>query len=354
MSCPLALVAAGGLALTTPLSTPAGARELPHGSLVRRVGECPAGVSVEVLSVAGWYPAERPAAPGDRGCLPAERLTGTEGAVFVTLGVTGDLPSGEELGPVTDAGSCDTAAYPFATRTLPVPQLSAVRAVSPTVLEGVRRVRATYAELFGPIGLHELAWTDWGRVALPVRRLSPEAFAGELARERLVTPAQRERAVVAEGPAWTHFWGADPPGSDLWAAPDTIVQLLRLAHGWSARCGGDPRCVISVGDLAWYNDTRPDPLGHRDHTGACVDLRLFRDDGSRYEAWWNRPDDRTGLPAYDRARTTEFLRFAMANAPVTDVFFNDPEVTAAVPGVRPLAGHDDHVHLCFSGEGPLR
>jgi hypothetical protein len=31
------------------------------------------------------------------------------------------------------------------------------------------------------------------------------------------------------------------------------------------------------------------------------------------------------------------------------VFFNDPVVIAAVPGVRPLKGHDDHIHMCFAG-----
>ena len=110
-----------------------------------------------------------------------------------------------------------------------------------------------------------------------------------------------------------------------------------------------PRTTVQFGDLAWYSDKRPDPLGHKAHfEGNCVDIRLFRDDGSRYEAWWNREDDRQEASGgYSRGLTTSFLEYAYANHKPTKVYFNDPEVHAAVPGVEAQPGHDDHIHLCF-------
>lgn len=353
MDCALALFTTGTLALTAPVGGPAGPRDLPHGSLVRTTpatcGED--GVVVEILSTVGWYPATRPIGVGQRACAARSNLAPVGDAVFVALEDAGSFAAGDLLGRVTDTGQCDALTYTFTDGPVPLDALAAVRAVAPSVLAGVVTVRETYGDLFGPIGLHRVPWTDWGRVGLPLSQLSAEAIEAEWTRESLVTPEQRERAVVAEGPAYTHFLGADAPGSDIWASPETVTHLLRLSRAWADTCGDAPGCRLSVGDLSWYNDTRPDPLGHKDHTGACVDVRLFRTDGSRYEAWWNRPDDRTGATAYDRDRTVAFLKAAYASAPVTEVFFNDPAVRAAVPGVKPLKGHDDHVHLCFAQDG---
>lgn len=325
------LVPLEGLALSWTLLTAAGPRELPVGSLVDTQGTCADGVRVEVLSVAGWIHPEPAAAVSDQGCL--SRIAPLEDAAAVALSDGDRVAAGEVVDAVrlTTLGRADIAR---------------VRFVAPELLAEVRRTQAVYAGLFGPIGLHELPWTDWGRLGLPLRMSTPAEIALEQAREGLLTPVQRERTVVGFGPAWAHFLGSDPPGSDTWADPEALRSLLRLAASWQAHCApvGDPRCLLQIGDLSWYNATRPDPLGHKDHAGDCVDIRLFRTDGSRYEAWWNRPDDRTGVAAYDRARTLEFLRFAATVVPVREVFFNDP---AAGPLAQPLAGHDDHVHLCF-------
>lgn len=366
LDCPLQVVATEGFALAAPLATASGARDLPRGSLVRRTGTCAGGVAVEVVSVAGWVPVATPAGAGERGCVAAEALEDVGERVFVALAEGAGVAAGELLGPVEDAGRCDAATYAFgdadgavaSERALALADLAVVRAVDRETLAGVEAVRVAYAEAFGPIGRHRVPWTDWGRVGLPLEPLAPAEIEAEWAREGLDTPARREKAVVARGPAWLHFLGSDASGSDVWARPETVVALIRLARGWADHCAatvatdGDPaRCTLQVGDLAWYNARTPDPLGHRDHAaGACVDLRLFRTDGGRYEAWWNRPDDRTGLHAYDAATTAAFLRWATANAPVTDTFFNDPAVVAQVPGVRALPGHDDHVHVCFQEE----
>jgi hypothetical protein len=217
-------------------------------------------------------------------------------------------------------------------------------------------VASAYTRLFGePVPAGGLRVSAAGRVALPMaEELSPAALAAEWTREQLDTAERRRRATVARGPkgAYTHFLGSDPPGSDLWGEPWAIIGFLELAAGWQSQCaamvaqGEAPRCTLQVGDISWYEDRRPDPLGHKDHRGGCLDLRLFRTDGSQYEAWWDRPDDRPGFAAagggYDRALTAAFVRYAIDHHAVYDVFFNDPQVD----GVKPLPGHDDHLHLC--------
>jgi hypothetical protein len=89
-------------------------------------------------------------------------------------------------------------------------------------------------------------------------------------------------------------------------------------------------------------------LGHTTHhEGTCVDIRLFRSDGSRYEAYWNRPDDRPGhSDGYDPQLTAAFLNFATETVAIDKLFFNDPSVIAQVPGLEARSGHDDHIHLC--------
>lgn len=357
--CTLYVVTTEGFAIHAPAEGEQGAPlSVPRGLLVRSTpGERGDGiVDVRILSGAGWYVSD--ADPHGLVSIDPARLAPVDGLQFVALA---DGPrrfrAGDLLGTLTDPRQCMDRYTFSAAGDVPVDVLRHVRAVAPDVLAAADRVRAVYTELFGPIGRHEVPWTDWGYVGLPLPRpLDAAALSAEWAREGLDTPARREKATVALGPGevpvYQHFLGSDAAGADIWAHPDTLIALLRLARGWFDHCvtlGGDPaRCTLQIGDLAWYNAVLPDPLGHKDHNlGACFDLRLFRTDTSRYEAWWNRPDDRTGATVYDSARTEAFLTWAFAHAPVTEAFFNDPGVLAAVPGLRPLRGHDDHVHLCL-------
>lgn len=201
--------------------------------------------------------------------------------------------------------------------------------------------------------------TAWGRVRLPLPvPLTDAEIAEEWQRERLETPAQREKATTALGPSvdgeplYTHFTGTDARYSDAWGQPAVVAALVELAAGWRPVClaaGGTPRtCTLQIGDLSWYNSKQPDPLGHIDHyRGTCIDLRLFRDDGSRYEAFWNQTDDRKETTGgYSAHLTGAFLRYATQHHPLQDTFFNDPSLD--VPGVEALTGHDDHIHFCLS------
>ena len=227
-------------------------------------------------------------------------------------------------------------------------------------------VGAAYFQHFGPIQASALRSTPWGRVALPfAKEFESEALAEEWSSENLRTAEQRARATTAEGPrrhgepVYTHFLGGDAPRSDRWGRPAFVIELLALLSGWSTHCVEELRsqiayasprtCTVQLGDLGWYSDQRPDPLGHQTHfDGNCVDIRLFRDDGSRYEAWWNRPDDRSGVKGgYSQALTLAFLDYAYAHHSPTTVYFNDPVVVSALAGVDAQPGHDDHIHLCF-------
>jgi hypothetical protein len=224
------------------------------------------------------------------------------------------------------------------------------------------RVRMAWESRFGPIDDQAMKSTAWGRVALPmVRELSQEERSVEQQREGLRTPKQRQKATDAvgaedqDGPIYLHFLGADLSRSDRWGTPETVLSLIELFYGWRTHCKAlsiphatPGNCTVQVGDLGWYNNTQPDPLGHKSDHARCADIRLFRNDGSRYEAWFNRPDDREGREGgYSQSLTQAFLEYAISAHRPTVVHFNDPAVIAAVPGVTASSGHDDHIHICF-------
>jgi hypothetical protein len=340
MACALHVVVTTGYALSATLDVGGAPTPLPRGSLVRAADvTCASGVGVEILSANPTYALPAPAA-GARGCVDPAALAPGEGLRAVT-------PGGDVIGPLPAEACGDPAPY------------AGVRPATADQLAAVESVRAAYAERFGPIGLDRIAFTDWGFVGLPVRPLDDAEIAAVWAREGLDTPERREKAVIAYGPSrddglvYAHFLGSDAPDSDRWALPATVIALLALADGWYAHCTADlaaapATCTLQIGDLAFFAPVRPDPLGHTDHfSGTCADIRLFRSDGSAYEAWWNRPDDRPGrTSAYSPDLTAAFLRFALASGAKV-AYFNDPAVIAAVPGVERARGHDDHAHVCF-------
>ncbi|MBW1877257.1 MAG: hypothetical protein JRI25_03590 [Deltaproteobacteria bacterium] len=349
---------------------------LAVGSLVlARADEvCGAEALVRVVSGNYWYNVgDAPVAMGgDRLCVDPRWLQPVREPWLLAMRPPPDtapderVPVGSLLtAPAESPVDCETASLRVGEAEIAVEALAFARPADEGQLLAARRVQEAWTHHFGPLGLEAVPYTDWGFVGLPMVRFSGrDEIRATWAAEDLVTEAQREKAVTSEGPRredgapyYLHFLGADPRFADLWARPGTLVVLIALIHGWSDHCvtvlGRSPEvCTVQVGDLAWYNGRRPDPLGHSDHfEGRCVDFRLFRSDGSRYEAYWNQPDDRPGRPdAYDAELTRAFLAFALANAPVLRVYFNDPTVHRDLAGVEPSPGHDDHLHMCFAGE----
>ncbi len=243
----------------------------------------------------------------------------------------------------------------------------------PQVAAGIAQVAGAWKAATGadlPPG--HVGWTDWGYVSLPMQRfLTLEEREAVQKAERMLTDEQREKATSALGPeldggvVYTHFLGADARFTDLWGKPHTVASLITLASGWYRHCvvelakqpelKADPaNCTLQIGDIAYFGPQQPDPLGHYDHyRGECTDLRLFRTDGSRYEAWIDREDDREGFGrAYNGPLTKAFVAYAVEHAQLGDVYFNDPAVHEAFDAVVPKRKHDDHIHLCFAPPAP--
>ena len=340
---------------------------LPRGSLVQ-VQPAPCGMRVtDVLAVP-----ERRTLPGDGtgqaalarvggpgGCvspdavrpLGAGWLVGTvplPGAAEATR-----LPPGTVLeGPIHCEGGGGFRACSDAGGPLPWATLQGTVPVFEGDLPGLFWIQAAVSAHAAPVGIELFELNPQGRVRLPLETRHGAAHMDELyAQEGLDTPERKEKAEVGVGPggAWRHFLGADPALTDCWADPWALARMVRLFSAWNAHCqqvlGHDlDRCAPMLGDLSYLDERRPDPLGHRDHfRGDCADLRLWRTDGSRYEAHWNRPDDRPGRgDAYDAETTRAFISFVSARDEVTALLFNDPDAV----GATPARGHDDHIHLC--------
>jgi hypothetical protein len=360
-----ALMVLVGGALDVP--TGEGNAPLPRGSLVQ-VQAAPCGLKVtDVLAVPerrtlpgddlGRAALERVGGPG--GCVSADAVQPLGGGWLVgTAPLPGAarstrVPAGTVLeGPITCEGGGGYRACSDARGLLPWATLQGTVPVFEADLPGLFWVQAAVSTHAGPTGIEHIELNPQGRVRLPlVVRHDAERLAEEHIREGLDTPERREKAEVGVGPggAWRHFLGADGPLTDCWADPWALARMVRVFTAWNAHCqetlGHDlERCAPMVGDLSYLDDRRPDPLGHRDHfRGDCVDLRLWRTDGSRYEAYWDRPDDRPGRGGgYDAETTRAFIAFVSSREETSTLLFNDPKAE----GARAARGHDDHIHVC--------
>ena len=363
-----ALMVLVGPALDVPAG--GGAPPLPRGSLVQ-VQPAPCGLVVtDLLAVP-----ERRTLPGDAGgraalalvggpagCVSADAVRPLGAGWLVSMAplpgaaAADRVPPGRVLrGPIRCEGGGGLRACADASGPTPWATLQGTVPVFEADLPGLFAVQAAVSRHAAPVGIERVEANTEGRVRLPLAtRYDAARLTEEHDAEGLDTPARKEKAEIGVGPggAWRHFLGADAPLTDCWADPWALARMIRLFGDWNAHCGstlGLPadRCAPMVGDLSYLDDRRPDPLGHRDHfRGDCADLRLWRTDGSRYEARWDRPDDRPGRgSAYDADTTRAFVQFVSARPEVRALLFNDPAAT----GARAAPGHDDHIHLCVQG-----
>lgn len=361
-SCPLLTTAVTDQQLSVPMQTAAGERALPVGALLRPSrGRCPEGMAAaEVVSIDPLLQPETPVrvvAVGDGGCIDPAHLTPLAAHELIphpaVPGIENPFPADTVI-----AAGLETACGSNRYGRLPVSALSHLRPVTAEMKAAAEAVRAAWPAALGEAPA--VAVSAWGYVQLPLPHpLTAAEIAAEWEREGLQTEEQREKGTTALGPVvdgepiYTHFTGADARHSDAWGTAGAVAALVELAWGWRGACvaaGWSPRqCTLQVGDLAWYSPRRPDPLGHAEHyAGQCADVRLFREDGSRYEAYWNQTDDRIregSNSGYSAALTQAFLSYATQHHPVSAVYFNDPDVS--VPGIERRPGHDDHIHLCF-------
>jgi hypothetical protein len=130
------------------------------------------------------------------------------------------------------------------------------------------------------------------------------------------------------------------PSSRQYGMADTIRALQAIGAAWQQAHPQGPR--VAFGDISFRGGPSMPP--HKSHrTGLNVDVRPMRNDGKEDRVTYK-------LPQYSRALTQDLVNVIRANGvlPVRTIFFNDPGVN----GVKPLNGHDNHLHVIFTGSSP--
>ena len=286
-------------------------------------------------------------------CIDVTALVPASGFTFYSLAPPADktgLRVGQMLTELQDDGACNRE-LTFAQGQVSNQELLWLQPLTPTQAATVEQKQSEWVDLLGNWAMGRVWITEWGRLALPLKYYTSAELELEYGREKLQTDTQKEKAVMASGPneLWLHFLGADKKYSDVWGEPETIDKIIDISIRWKSQCTevmtppNPDSCILQVGDIAWYNSMLPDPLGHKNHyLGRCMDVRLFRTDASRYEAFWNKGDDRAGFDmAYDGQRTHAFIDLLLKEGGVP-VLFGDPASNADL-----AARHDDHLHVCF-------
>lgn len=124
----------------------------------------------------------------------------------------------------------------------------------------------------------------------------------------------------------------DVPGTGhlgQFAHPAMLLLIFWVERRWQAT---EAR-RFGVGNISRANGTKFRP--HATHKDELqVDVRAVRLDGKHAGVVWNQAE-------YDRAATAKLITLFNTHPMVTKVFFND----SRVPGVFPLARHDNHFHV---------
>ncbi|MEP2703458.1 MAG: penicillin-insensitive murein endopeptidase [Roseibium sp.] len=125
---------------------------------------------------------------------------------------------------------------------------------------------------------------------------------------------------------------------------EVIDAMAEVGRIWHARHGADE---IGVGNIS-KNGGGPLPPHSAHQRGLNVDLRMIRKDRRRVPNVWQNNQ-------YDRDATQEMIDLIYTNTLIRTrgILFNDPHAM----GTRPLAGHDNHLHLQFDrtvGGFPIR
>lgn len=129
-----------------------------------------------------------------------------------------------------------------------------------------------------------------------------------------------------------YVYGDPGAGINQYVHPKMLTLILAVEREWQAI---DAR-KFGVGDISAAGG--PKMFGHDSHRrGVEVDIRPLRKDGKQAACVYQES-------AYDRAGTEKLINLFRACAPVPLlIFFNDVKI----PGVRPLAKHNNHFHVQF-------
>jgi penicillin-insensitive murein endopeptidase len=131
-----------------------------------------------------------------------------------------------------------------------------------------------------------------------------------------------------EGAAY-YTYGTPPAGAGQYAHQKLLSLIFMVEHRWQAL---DNR-KIGIGNISLADGSKyADHNGHK--SGRDVDIRLFRRD--RQEAPVTRFDKQ-----YDKDATAALIAIFFESHMVQVLYYND----LTIPGVTPLAHHDDHFHI---------
>lgn len=126
-----------------------------------------------------------------------------------------------------------------------------------------------------------------------------------------------------------YVYGTPGRGSGQYAHPALMTLLLSVEREWQTT----ERRKFGVGNISLAGGSRFRP--HDSHmNGLQVDVRPLRKDGARVPVDYFQSN-------YDKEATAKLIGLFLAHPLVKKAFFND----TTIPGVLPLAGHNDHFHV---------
>ncbi len=192
----------------------------------------------------------------------------------------------------------------------------------------------------------------WSRSAPRFGFYAPQrlGFFGQAPAPAALRYPEVNTALPALGPGYYAYYPSgrpdNPPDYHRYGIPEVIRAVRAIAAEWQRLHPQGPR--LGFGDISLMGGG-PTPRhggqtgGHQ--RGLEADIRPLRSDGREVPATYTDPN-------YSRTLTQELVNVIHANPilRVRVVFFNDP----AVSGVKPLAGHDNHLHVGFYPSAPAQ
>ena len=164
-----------------------------------------------------------------------------------------------------------------------------------------------------------------------------------------IIPSEKKKGFYKMPDAGGHYFGRLRVGR-LWGQISLILFLTRLSTRWALM---EPTRPFGLGDLA-HEDGRPMPDHVSHFSGVGADIYVINKDGVQRNDYQNKTT--WADKGYDRERTTKLAQLISElrnDFPMIQFLYNDPEVIKAVSGIRPLAGHDEHMHILLTGKHPF-
>ncbi|SOT98326.1 RHS repeat-associated core domain-containing protein [Xanthomonas arboricola] len=133
-----------------------------------------------------------------------------------------------------------------------------------------------------------------------------------------------------QGEGGFYNYGTPSNGAGQWGTGAALSAIFAAGHLWGLR---GEESFFGVGNMSLKNGgTFPPHSSHRN--GLDIDVRPMSIGGARNSVTWQSP-------SYDRAATQRLVDTFYSTGYVQQIFFNDPKIN----GVKPLAGHDNHLHI---------